>query len=379
MLAIDAETCSAADIKVCGAWCYAQHPSTRVLCVVLGLGDERWTWREGAAVPPVFRSAVQNGKALLAHNHTFEHCILSHVLGPRHGWPVPSLPQWEDTQAHAAAANLPVSLEGLAAALGSAAQKDTEGWLLMKKMSWIDADDGSNPNHTEENFDRLVAYCETDVDTTLDCWARVPKMTPGEYAIWRKDQEINFRGFAVDTALVERMQKMVAARKNSLAAEAMLLTDGELWNSTATPALKRWLRSKDVDLPMQKRIGVDGEEFQSESVGRQVVLELATSVETDPQVRAVLENRLEASKATSLAKLNKVPHLVSDGRIRNSLQFAAAHTGRWSSRGLQVHNFPRPKKAKDESEKALLSRLREAVFSGDLEALESMSRDDAAS
>jgi DNA polymerase len=384
VLGIDIETASCADLKTVGAWRYSLHPSTRVWCVVLGwispVGKpELIQWEPGQKVPfQWLASFAKQGMSLLAHNCSFEKAILANVLS-KQGWAVPPLSAWQDTQAHAAAANLPITLEGLGKALGAPVQKDTEGHDLMKKMCWLDPvmEQGElvyrNKHDTPENRARLLRYCETDVVSMLECWKRVPKMHPREAVVWQLDQKINARGVYIDRDLVARMGRMLEKRRNQLAGEAIDDSDGALMNSTGTPALKKWLKAKNIELPMQKRVGVSGE-HESENAGRQVILELAAAVETDEAVRRVLLNRLEATKATSLAKLDKVERMVDprDGRLRNSLHYCGAHTGRWAGRGFQLHNMPRPKKGDTPEEKERLRRIRDAVLTGDLELLEEL-------
>lgn len=353
---IDLETASAADLKSCGAWAYSLHPSTRVLCAVFGRlrpdgTVETRSWEPGQPVPRIAASDT-----MLAHNCTFERAIWQNVLTPRCGWPV--MPAaWEDTQAHAAAANLPVTLEGLGKALGAPVQKDIEGHNLMKQMCWLDPvmRDGElhyeNPNDTPANRARLLAYCETDVVSMFAIWQRVPRMIVREKLVWELDQRINTRGLYLDREFVKRMQAMVQIRKRHLVGEAIDVSDGGLQNSTNPHRLKAWLKDQGHAV---------------KSSDRETVLRVLATLEDDPQVRTVLENRLEASKAASLAKLNKVEQLVDprDGRLRNSLQFCAAHTGRWSSRGLQIHNLP-----KDRRDKKIAAQCRELLVAGDVDGL----------
>lgn len=54
---------------------------------------------------------------------------------------------------------------------------------------------------------------------------------------------------------------------------------------------------------------------------------------------------LELRKVLSGAAVKKLyrfrDHLTKDGTIKNSIQYAGAHTLRWAGRGIQPHNFPR--------------------------------------
>lgn len=367
IVGIDLETRSCADLKKVEAWAYSLHESTSVYCCVFGTlgpgGHKEFRWQAGDPVPRA-ASNLSSGKFTpLAHNSAFEKAIWTNVLTPRFGWP-PCPDYFEDTQAEAAAANLPIKLGGLGAALGCPVQKDKAGHDLMLKMS-RDFPGRVNPHDTPENRAKLLDYCATDVKTMLQCWQRVPKMNATERLVWALDQKINARGIYIDREFVARLQLMVDERGSQLRAETIGATDWGVSDSTATPALKQWLKDQGVDLPTVARVNVKGEAHSSESIGRSSVDELLEE-DLDPRARAVLENRLEASRATSLAKLRKVEDLVDprDGRLRNALQFCAAHPGRWSSRGLQIHNL-----RKDRREKSEARRINALVYAGDLGGL----------
>lgn len=365
ILGVDFETASAADLKVRGAWRYSLDESTRVWCAVFGTEGNLRRWRRGDPPPK-----LPEGATWLAHNCAFEKAIWTNVLHPRYGWP-PCPTEWEDTQAHAAASNLPTTLEGLGAAIGAPVQKDKEGHDLMLSMCWLEQDafgEWSNPNDIPENQRRLLDYCERDVESMFSIWRRQPKMVPSEKLLWELDQRINARGVYIDRELVARMLSMAEQRRHQLQDDAWSVSEGDILDASKTPALKKWLTGhKDIALPKAKRTRVTGEQHLSESVDRAAAAEMMLDEGMPADVRAMLENRLEASKLSSLAKLKKVEKLIDprDGRLRNSLQFCGAHTGRWSSRGLQLHNFARPKKGDTPAEKEALKRAYAAVLSGD--------------
>lgn len=146
----------------------------------------------------------------------------------------------------------------------------------------------------------------------------------------------------------------------------------------ARTRLRGWLKRAGIapDLVIQKR---DGEPVWRwvETADQAAVLSLLDYPDLPPQARALLEVRQEANKATSLAKLKRVPTMTgTDGRLRYALQFCGAHTGRWSSSGLQLHNLPKnklrlplgklPKNVADPYPDFVLAALQE----GSLEALE---------
>jgi DNA polymerase len=87
-------------------------------------------------------------------------------------------------------------------------------------------------------------------------------------------------------------------------------------------------------------------------VAKADVLDALQSKETLPSNCAeVLELRKEAAKS-STAKIEAMLNRFSenDHRVRNTLQFNGANTGRWSGRGIQMQNFSRGVLGEDEIE-----------------------------
>jgi DNA polymerase len=362
ILGVDIETASAVDLKDYGAWAYSQHPSTRVYCVVFAYSTEGRVWagttepsyqysvwepESNAPLPPQIASYVAAGGGVLAHNAGFERAVWANLLLGA-GFPPVGLDQWQDTQALGLSLNLPVTLGGLARALGCPIQKDEEGAKLMRRMAVAEPDgrDGWRyPLDTPANRTRLRAYCCRDVGAMLNCYWRMPSLSVTEACVWRVDQKVNARGVYLDQAFASRCSKVAATRKTELNGEAFGITAGELANSTAVPSLKAWLAKSGVELPkvVRKHTSKASGEVtyaKTETVDATTVRHLLEDPALAAEVRAVLLNRQEASKATSLAKLDRVARMVgADGRLRNALQYCGASTGRWTSHGFQVHNL----------------------------------------
>ena len=98
-LFLDTELRSAASLRLVGAWNYATHPTTTMLCLCYAVNDgEVQTWINrslldpsdpGDPVPDPFLAAERNPKnwRLISHNYEFERAVLEHVLIPKHGFP----------------------------------------------------------------------------------------------------------------------------------------------------------------------------------------------------------------------------------------------------------------------------------------------------
>lgn len=357
ILSADFETASAVSIKV-GSWAYSQHPSTVIHCAVFVYATsatsprQRFYWQPGMEFPAPVRDYIRAGGTMLAHNVGFEKSIWANIIAKVHRIPAPCSANWRDTAAMGLALNLPLKLEGLCKALGTPIKKDMEGHALMLAMSKAlpDGDGGWLYDRDPVRQLRLLDYCETDCDGTLDAFFRMPKMSLFEERVWLMDQRINERGLLIDRPFAAACLELAGLRAAELSTEAFGASMAEIENATATPSLKRWLRELEIELPKTKRKKADGTFHMTESIDKNTVVGLLADGTLPPSVRKVLEIRQEANKATSLAKLKRVEHMVgTDGRLRHALMFCGANTGRWTSDGLQVHNLPKDHRKPNDS------------------------------
>jgi DNA polymerase len=365
---VDFETCSAAKINN-GAAAYAEHPSTIIWCASFGFTDGSVvSWVPCVRLPDRVKQHIASGGLLLAHNAGFEIAIWKHILVRKYGWRMPRITQWRDTQPMAAAANLPISLEGVANVFKGSPGKDMKGNKLMKSIATAteNATGGYDyPTPTADEMAELISYCEADVRATLYVYSKLPPLTHHELAVWHTDQRINQRGVCIDLEFVDTMAAMANVRKESLSSDVFRITGSLCANSTSAPALKAWLRDEGVELPVVERTNVKGETVNSETLAKDAVNDLLNNDDIDGAVRAVLDNRVEANKITSLAKLKRVRAMVNaDGRLRGALRYSLAHTGRWASSGIQVHNLPKDKRTPERSE-----HVRRLIAQGRLDTL----------
>lgn len=385
ILAVDIETKSAADLKRVGQWAYAADESTDVYCVVFGYAESAGrytytTWTPGDELPRGIVEFIKAGGTVLAHNASFEISVWHNILQPRYGFPPLDLDQVDDTQIRGLAMNLPLSLGGLAEVLGCPTQKDREGAALMLKMcklvevgvgEWKPLDRSGTDHDTEPNRARLVEYCRGDVGATLDCYYKLKPLDVAEILSYRVDKKINARGVYLDREFAEACLAIVKERKAELDGEiadgltdwrALMVTD-----SRNPYALKAFLKEHGVEVPTRtrkKKVGGKVEFKKGETTDKEAVVEILARKDLHPDVRKVLDNRLESTKATSLSKLMRVDDMVGrDGRLRFALQFCGAHTGRWTSSGLQLHNLPKDRLG------PLAESVRDAILARDLEAL----------
>lgn len=356
MIEIDIETRSAAPLPRCGVYVYAEHTTTHITHVGysidrgplrcwLPLLPAGWTGTThtidgrpvdligGPGLPSDLAAAIGAGVVCVAHNASFERTLLSGAPGARLGFPsaLRDPARWICTAARAARCGLPRTLEGACAALGLPVQKDKEGHALMMRMCKPDPRTGAWVG-TGADMIREAAYCAHDVAAEIGLLDTLPPLSEFETRVWCMTESMNDRGVLVDLPLVDAVAALVSDATRSLNARLSAVTGGAVARVTDHMALTRWLRSVDAD---DSGLGDDG-------VGKAALAAMLERTDLAPAVRDALTIRRDGGKS-SAAKYKAIRERVSaDGRIRGVLVYCgAAATGRFSSRGAQLHNLPR--------------------------------------
>lgn len=347
---LDFETRSTLDIKKVGAWKYAAHPSTEIMC--LGIAFEGQTTPPRILLPKdLTRPQQLDGFQLVAHSAHFEYAIYHFILHKRFGWPELSDPKrWDCTLARAAMCNLPISLGHLGAALGLKVQKDLKGRAaLMKLCKPFDYDPLSGVpvyNEDPELYAQLYPYCGLDVETEIAADARLPEMPPMERAIFEHDLIINRRGVEVDVPLAINASAIAKELTNELNAKLVQLTDGAVSKASRIAEMKRYLATQGL--------------ANLESLDKAAVNTLLARADVSQIVKDVVGIRRQVGKS-STAKYAAIVNAANetDNRVRGALQYHAAGTGRWGGRLIQPQNFPKGLGKKEQS------MAIEAILSGD--------------
>jgi len=329
-VSIDFETRALADLRAVGAWRYARHPRTYVLCLA---------WSEGRAEPRVWRPLFEplparlreiadmaaRGEAVFrAWNAAFERNVWNHTL--RRGFPdLPELPPeaFVCSMAEALAFGWPGSLEMAAKVSGVAEQKDPRGDYLTRVCG------NARYALTRANLDGLADYCKQDVRTEMAVATRSRRLSDRERELYLLDQRINDRGIRVDVPAAKAVLRTITAAMDKLNADLPGLTDGAVEQATQAARIRTWLASRGVHLP----------DLAAETVERAL-----KRADLPDDARKVLRIR-QLAGGSAVAKLTPMilvpdPH---DYRARGLLQYhGAAATGRWAGRLIQPQNMPRP-------------------------------------
>ncbi|MDE2473106.1 MAG: hypothetical protein KGL35_31470 [Bradyrhizobium sp.] len=85
---LDIESYSECDLGECGAYRYAEDPSTEILCIGFAFDDQDVRqWRPGEPLPSDLVAHVESGGEIRAHNAAFERTVLNGVAGRKIGFP----------------------------------------------------------------------------------------------------------------------------------------------------------------------------------------------------------------------------------------------------------------------------------------------------
>ena len=334
---IDFETRSHIDLTEQGLDIYANDHTTEVLCIAFGtqigtvvVGTPH-TNSTNINLPALLNHVKAGGK-IQAWNAMFEYAIWNCVCVPKYGWPPLRLTQVIDSMAIAAANNIPQSLGDAAVFINSEHQKDTRGRYLIQKLC--------KPhkgvfNEDPELMRELFEYCQQDVRAEMTITSNLRPLSQVEQEVWELTQRINLRGVPVDPNELHNAVLAVARAQDALDNELVSLTG---FKPSERAKLLCWLNT----------FGANMDDMTAKTVSAKLV-----DTNLSANVRQALLLRQEGSQ-TSVAKYAKMMEIQREGRIRNTLVYHGASTGRWASRGgLNLQNIARPTISDEEIESAI--------------------------
>ena len=343
LISIDFETRSAVDLLVqpkrddlAGLYNYASDPTTDVICMAYSVnGADPELWTPGDAIPPEFANATR----LIAWNADFERAIWESVMVEVYG--APSIPhaRWFCSSYASRCNNMPAALGNAARCLNVDQQKETRGRELIKLLCMPLADGSfcEDPGLLQEMYD----YCRQDVRTEMAVMAQLREPTLAEWRDYHVNGMINDRGVRIDADLCAAAQIYAAEEEAELIEQIEEVTQGVVTKARGEK-LKDWVVERLT--PEQEKLLVkhrNGERKLSlDKFNRARLLELD---DLDPDVALVVECSDFAQKS-SVGKFRAMRRMADpdDQRVRGAFMAnGAAASGRYSSKGCQVHNFPR--------------------------------------
>ena len=361
VLFLDIETYSEADLIKYGHVAYARHATTEILVVAWALENEPVKSFLPEQGVPVGLSYLLNNPdiKIVCHSAQFEYSVFKHVA-TRLPMSLPYLPieRFICTYAIANTLNIPSSLAALTSYLKVEQQKYAEGKKLIDIFCYPNKE-GKRTMMADMPHEgaKFIMYCELDVEAMRQAYYALPikQLSPIEQAAWELDNKINETGVPIDLKLVNACADLVT---EYVERETVTFRNLFGFNPTQNSNLIAFLHSHGVDI----------ENTQKET--------LAVLSDLPEIAQLAVDMRLAINKA-SVKKFNVMRNANVDGRIYGCFKFAAASTGRWSSKIVQFQNLARPTiddpKAIETAVYQGLEHL-EDTFDKPLEALSSLLR-----
>jgi DNA polymerase bacteriophage-type len=341
----DFETRSRCDLPTKGVYNYAQDASTDVLCMSYAFDDEDvQTWTPDQSFP----EAVRNFKGQIrAHNAAFERLIFWYVLQINF-----DLEQFYCTAAQARANCAPGSLEDVGRFASAEMKKDYRGSQLIRLLS-IPRADGTF-NNDPDLMAEMIRYCEQDVRAMRAISKAMRDLTAEELRDYHTNERINDRGVLLDVDVAKAAVKYASVELVEIENLVAEITKDEI-TSVRSPRMREWVLAR-VGEQAKKLMESYKDGDKKYSIDKTVRANLLILAEENPdEVPPTVADVIQCADdlwASSTAKFQRLVNLADeeDGRVRGAFVFnGGSATGRASSYGAQVHNFPR-KTVKDPQE-----------------------------
>ncbi len=324
-LHLDIETYSTVDLKKNTVYRYVEDEEWMILicswCIGRGEIHTAYGHEEISGIPGLFDPAVKK----IAHNSDFERINFSALKGLPVGTYIDP-EEYIDTAVLASLWGYPRSLKGFCKVVGGEA-KDEAGGRLINMFSVPNRKGGRTlPEERPADWEAYVEYNRQDVISMRDNIYRLGKGFPSaeEYEAWITATRINDRGIKIDTALAGAAHRQYEANKKKDLARVKEITG--LDNPNSVQQFKRWLADQG---------------FEMESIDKAHVAELLERDDLPDEVREAVERKQLAALSAATKYVIAQGSTNSDGRLRGTIKYSNANTGRMTGVTLSPHNLPR--------------------------------------
>lgn len=337
-LFLDTETFSACDLKKCGAYAYAEHPSTEIMICTYAVDDgpvREWDATAEHKMPRELKRALREvckddtgSRIVMQNGLLFDRLLMRECWGV--DIPVKNI---IDTMVCAFRLALPGFLDALCGVLNIAEDmaKDKAGKALIQRFCKPTPKNYKVRRYTSathpDEWRKFLKYARSDIVAMREVFYSLPTWgdTAKENEILIIDQMINDRGFYVDTLLAESAIGAVKAHKLELQRTAMETYGGSLTGKDFLPILRDLAPAHEVPNAQKSTLG-----------------DLLDDEDLPDAARALIEMRLGVSSTASTKYDPLLRGLSRDGRRRGTTQYGGAkRTLRWAGKGFQPQNLAR--------------------------------------
>lgn len=339
VLNIDTETRSMIDLTKVGTHNYARHPSTKLLVASYsfdgGKTIRRWQSWLGRKAPAELTDALHDKDTdIEAWHASFERNIFRDVCG----WDIPP-ERYHCTMIRSRSMALPGSLEMCARALEMPVKKGDDA---MMRRWCAPREDGTWADDPDE-YEILCEYCDDDVRTEAGLSGVLRGLTAEERQDYAVNERKNERGLLVDISLARAAQKYAKEELADICDRLNIISRGKITSPKQYQRIKVWLAD---NLPPELQWVVEPDEktgkVSFDAAAREELLASENEDALVGETRELVELVHDGGKASTSKFAAMCTRAGSDQRVRGAYNlFGAGQTKRFSSTGLQVHNYIR--------------------------------------
>lgn len=395
---IDTETLSGADLKATGIYPYSSDPAFRVMIVTYAIGDgpvQIWkqdrahlgAWLDWNDAPDDlldFMERVEAGEArFVAWNAAFDRLALSRGMK---GYSSAQPEHFLDAMVQAVRSHLPPDLASAGRVTHSEIQKRPDGKRLIQQFC---VPPFADPAEFSADWDAFCLYALDDIPPLRAVWQATLPLSELAWQQYWASEHINDAGMPVDVEFARKAGELALENARRADADIQRLTGGAIRTVNQNAALCDWVvaridhMSEAVSILLrdvaeeQDEAGDGVTRLETYSLERSRVEDLIAYLErvgaerglteVEDNVLQVLQVRAYGASATP-RKFVKLLPMVSDGdRLRGQyVYYGAAATGRFSSRGLQIHNLARGTVGPQDVELAVIDQIMDGASYDDL-------------
>lgn len=356
------------DVRESGAGRYSRSSKVIIFTYAIGEGEIKdWVledfdgflrWRDCPPDLAAFIARVQNGEAwFMALNSAFDRNVCNHGMLKDRDGPMLEVEHVLDLSVQAAQSNLPQNLEGVSRAVGGPG-KLPDGKRLIEMFCGAD---GATPQTEPEEWQTFRDYAKIDVEELRRGYIST---LPVPASTWREfwaSEHINDRGLPIDRDFVEAAASIAEVYSERTGERMKEISGGDLYSIKQHVAIADWVYDRVGAIEGAREIMVKRYEEDAEGgellpaklgldrkrIERMIPLLERVNDEdglTDEEYDVLQIIRMKQYGAGSSAQkyAKAIPMILDDECLPGQYIFnGAQQTGRFSSRGVQMHNLVR--------------------------------------
>jgi DNA polymerase len=343
------------DITETSVRVYAEHAYPIIVTYAFGLTGpvKRWVTPDIHDPMAFLRTCPPELRAWKGYFAAWNSAFDRHLLGAE--LDAMDIDAWLDMMAQAAYNNMPLGLDRAAKSTGYEG-KQTNGKKLIDLFC---RPDGATPQSRPVEWEQFCSYADIDVEQMqLFCQSSVPV----PFSIWEEfwvSEAVNDRGLPFDRKMAEGGAALAEVLKERTNEDVKRITKGAMHSVRQYAVAPQWCFDRLDELPSVQALPVaaerqlqDGTIQRKFKMDRPIIARMIAGLEQANEEQGLTDAEhdvleflyvREFGASAAPAKFEKMLAMATrEDRVPGQYVFSGAtQTGRYSSRGVQVHNMTR--------------------------------------